>query len=89
MSYKNAALIVIDVQESFRNMPFWSTEGLDAYVERQQALIDGAAAAGIPVVQIFHNRAQSPLIRRAVLSARWRNYRFRPTSFFTSNAIRH
>ncbi len=28
MSYKNAALIVIDVQESFRNMPFWSTEGL-------------------------------------------------------------
>lgn len=60
MSFENSALIVIDVQESFRQMPYWSEEGLSAYLARQQALIDGAVAAGIPVVQIFHTRAGSP-----------------------------
>ena len=48
------ALLVIDAQESFRHRPFFREEGLAAYVERQQALIDGARSAGIPVVQIFH-----------------------------------
>lgn len=50
----NTALLVIDVQESFRHRPYFREEGLAAYLERQQALIDGAKAAGIPVVQIFH-----------------------------------
>lgn len=54
------ALIVIDVQESFRHRPYFSTEGLAAYLERQQALIDGAKAAGIPVVQIFHVEETGP-----------------------------
>lgn len=54
MSAPDAALIVIDVQESFRHQPFFREEGLATYIERQQALIDGAKAAGIPIVQIFH-----------------------------------
>ncbi|MEN3347859.1 MAG: hypothetical protein V7632_1494 [Bradyrhizobium sp.] len=48
------ALIVIDAQESFRHRPFFSEEGLAAYIDRQQALVDGAKANGTPVVQIFH-----------------------------------
>ena len=48
------ALIVIDVQESFRRRPYWSENDLPAYLARQQALIDGCAARGVPVVQIFH-----------------------------------
>ena len=48
------ALLVIDVQESFRHSAYWSEVDLAAYQERQQALIDGAVAQGIPVVQIFH-----------------------------------
>jgi nicotinamidase-related amidase len=48
------ALLVIDAQESFRHRPYFREEGLSAYLERQQALIDGAQRAGIPVVQIFH-----------------------------------
>ena len=63
MSDKKAALIVIDVQESFRHMPYWSENGLAAFVEKQQRLIDGAETAGIPVVQIFHTRANSPFDR--------------------------
>lgn len=54
------ALIVIDVQESFRHRPYFSAEALPAYLERQQALIDGAKKAGIPIVQIFHVEATGP-----------------------------
>jgi len=50
----NAALLVIDAQESFRHRPYFREAGLAAYIERQQALVDGARAAGIPVVQVFH-----------------------------------
>ncbi|MDB5654891.1 MAG: isochorismatase-like protein [Tardiphaga sp.] len=50
----DSALIVIDVQESFRHREFWNEAPAAAFIERQQALIDGARAAGIPVVQVFH-----------------------------------
>ena len=50
----NSALIVIDVQESFRQRPYWSESDQSEYFSKQQALIDGCAARGIPVVQIFH-----------------------------------
>jgi nicotinamidase-related amidase len=48
------ALLVIDAQESFRHRDYWSTVDTMAYFDRQQALIDGARATGIPIVQIFH-----------------------------------
>jgi nicotinamidase-related amidase len=54
MSSSNTALLVIDVQESFRHAPYFDESGLTLYLEKQQALIDGAKAAGIPVVQILH-----------------------------------
>lgn len=60
MSAPDTALIVIDVQESFRNRPYWLEEGVPAFIERQQALIDGAKAASIPIVQIFHVEEQGP-----------------------------
>ena len=56
----NTALLVIDAQESFRHRPYFREEGLPAYIERQQALIDGAAAAGVPIVQIFHVEDTGP-----------------------------
>lgn len=60
MSAPDTALIVIDVQESFRNRPYWLEEDVPAFVERQQALIDGAKAASISIVQIFHVEEQGP-----------------------------
>jgi nicotinamidase-related amidase len=50
----DTALIVIDVQESFRHRDFWNEASVPAFIERQQALIDGAKAAGIAVLQVFH-----------------------------------
>lgn len=49
-----SALLVIDAQTSFRHAPYWSEADLPAYLEKQQALIDGCARQGIPVVRIFH-----------------------------------
>jgi len=54
MSHSDSALLVVDAQESFRQRPYWSDTDAPAYLARQQALIDGAKARGIPVVQIFH-----------------------------------
>lgn len=50
----SSALIVIDVQASFRHTAYWSENDLPAFLVKQQALIDGCVAQGIPVVQIFH-----------------------------------
>jgi len=50
----DTAIIVVDVQESFRQRPYWSDADAPAFLAKQQALIDGAGARGIPVVQIFH-----------------------------------
>jgi nicotinamidase-related amidase len=54
MHASNTALVVIDVQESFRHRDYWSDVDTPAFFDRQQALIDGAKAIGIPVVQILH-----------------------------------
>ncbi len=54
------ALIVVDVQESFRHRPYFRSEDVPAFLARQQALIDGAAAAAIPIVQIFHVEDDGP-----------------------------
>lgn len=60
MSSNDTALLIIDVQESFRHQPYYRDEEVTAYIERQQALIDGANRKGIPVVQIFHVENEGP-----------------------------
>jgi nicotinamidase-related amidase len=48
------ALIVVDVQESFRKRPYWRAEELPAFLANVQSLIDLARARDIPVLQVFH-----------------------------------
>lgn len=50
----DTALLVIDAQQSFRHRDYWNETAVGAYLTAQQALIDGAKARGIPIVQIFH-----------------------------------
>lgn len=54
MSVHDTALIVIDVQESFRQRAVWQDEAARPFIENVQSLIDGAAKCNIPVVQILH-----------------------------------
>lgn len=49
------ALLVIDVQESFRQRPYWSEADYPAFIERSNALIEGAERLGLPIVRILHN----------------------------------
>jgi nicotinamidase-related amidase len=54
MSTSKTALLVIDVQESFRHRPYWSDQDVPLFLDRLQTLIDGAKAQAIPIAQIFH-----------------------------------
>jgi nicotinamidase-related amidase len=49
------ALLLIDVQASFRARPYWSEAEAPAFFERTNALLAGAQAAGLPIVQVFHS----------------------------------
>jgi nicotinamidase-related amidase len=60
MSTYGTALLVIDAQESFRHRPYWGDSDVSLFVERLQALIDGARFRKIPVVQIFHVEESGP-----------------------------
>ena len=48
------ALLLIDVQESFRHRPYWSESGADAFLPHVNALIEGCTERGVPIVRIFH-----------------------------------
>ena len=48
------ALIVVDVQESFRRRPYFREQELPAFLRNVQSLIDRCQSRGIPIVQIFH-----------------------------------
>src|SRR5215472_14082685 len=54
MSPEKTALLVVDAQESFRHRPYWSDRDAPVFLAKLQALIDGARANGIPVIQILH-----------------------------------
>jgi nicotinamidase-related amidase len=54
MSHFRTALLVIDAQQSFQHRPYWNEADAPAFVDRLQALVDGAKARQVPVVQIFH-----------------------------------
>ncbi|GGY03507.1 isochorismatase family protein [Paludibacterium paludis] len=49
-----SALVVIDVQESFRHRPYWNEAALPALRDRLLALIGGCRALGVPIVHILH-----------------------------------
>jgi nicotinamidase-related amidase len=51
---RKTALLVIDVQESFRARPYWQAEELPAFLANTQRLIDGCRERGVPVLQVFH-----------------------------------
>jgi nicotinamidase-related amidase len=52
--HPDTALVVIDVQESFRHRPYWDPTEVPAFLASLQALVHGAQAAGMPVLQVFH-----------------------------------
>jgi len=56
MPNPDTALLVIDVQESFRQEPYWSDR--PEFFDNLQKLVASAKDRSIPIVQIFHVEAQ-------------------------------
>jgi nicotinamidase-related amidase len=52
-------LLVIDVQESFRQRPYWQPVEAGAFIANTQALIDQCRRQRIPVLQVFHQEPQA------------------------------
>jgi nicotinamidase-related amidase len=48
------ALLLIDVQQSFRLRPYWSDEHVAAFLDRCNALVTACVDAKVPVVRILH-----------------------------------
>jgi nicotinamidase-related amidase len=55
----NQALIIIDIQESFRQRPYWQANEVPAFLSNVQLLIDLCRARGIPIAQVFHEELTS------------------------------
>ena len=49
-----SALLIIDVQESFRQRPYWQDRELQPFLSNVQALADDSRRRGVPVLQVFH-----------------------------------
>jgi nicotinamidase-related amidase len=60
MTRSDTALLVIDVQESFRYRPYWSDADVRSFVGQLQKLISGANSRNIPVLRIFHVEDSGP-----------------------------
>ncbi|WP_345817047.1 isochorismatase family protein (plasmid) [Paraburkholderia sp. PREW-6R] len=60
-----SALIVIDIQESFRQTPVWSDANLPAFREAVLRLHHGARENGVPVVHVFHVGRAAPFTKES------------------------
>ena len=49
------ALILVDVQESFRRRPYFRDEELPRFLRNVQSLINRCQSRGIALVQVFHD----------------------------------
>ncbi len=51
---RHTALLIIDVQQSFRARPYWTEAEVPAFLDATAQLVQGAQALGLPIVRIFH-----------------------------------
>ena len=49
-----SCLVLIDVQESFRQRPYFTERDVPAFLAAQNALIGACQQHGVPIVRVFH-----------------------------------
>ena len=76
------ALLVIDVQESFRHRPYWSDSDVPFFIEQLGMLIKGAKSVDIPVVQIFHVEDSGPFSLASGYVVPFNELTFEPDAVF-------
>jgi nicotinamidase-related amidase len=50
----STALLLIDVQQSFRHRPYWSESDLAPFLAATNRLVAGCMSQGVPIVRVFH-----------------------------------
>lgn len=76
------ALLVVDVQESFRHRPYWRDADVPAFLDCLRSLIAGAQSRKIPVVQIFHVEDSGPFSLESGHVTPLRDLSFTPDAVF-------
>jgi nicotinamidase-related amidase len=82
MSTSLAALLVIDVQESFRHRPYWHDSDVPFFIENLRSLIHGARSRNIPVIQVFHVEDSGAFSLESGYVASLRDLSFKPDAVF-------
>ena len=80
------AMIVVDVQESFRRRPYFREQDLPAFLHNVQSLIARCQSRGIPIVQVFHQEpgddADNPFTAASGCVRPMRELTLRPDAVF-------
>jgi nicotinamidase-related amidase len=76
------ALLVVDVQESFRHRPYWCESDVPFFLERLQALVDGAKSRNISIAQIFHVEESGPFSLDSGYVVPMQDLSFEPDAIF-------
>lgn len=54
----HTALLLIDVQQSFKHRAYWQEAGVAGFLAHCNALTAGAQQRGVPIVRVFHTDAE-------------------------------
>lgn len=82
---RQTALLVIDVQESFRQRSYFNHDELPSFFDRCKTMIDGFARTGLPVVRILHVEEQGPFSKASGFVKPMPGLAFEPTATFEKN----
>ena len=82
---RSTALLVIDVQQSFRQRPYFDESHAASFFERCNALVDGFTAAGLPVVRIIHIDGDGPFSKASGHAVPMPDVEFAPAAAFEKN----
>ncbi len=80
------ALLVIDVQQSFRQRDYYSDDGMPAFFERTGRLVAGFEAAGMPVVRVLHVDPDGPFSKASGFVVPMPELAFEPAATFEKDA---
>lgn len=82
---RQTALLVIDVQESFRHRPYFTNDDLPSFFDRCKTLIDGFTDTDLPVIRILHVEDDGPFSKASGFVEPMRELAFEPAMTFEKN----
>ena len=82
---RSSALLVIDVQESFRQRDYFDDRELPAFFDRCRSLVDGFTAAGLPVIRIIHVDGDGPFSKASGYAVPMAELAYEPDASFEKN----